>query len=401
MTRRAWAILGVSLALVLVCALSTATLWATYGAVRVGGTKLRWRMDDHTAATSRATARYQVGDSPELVVDSAAGGVTVTVGSAGLIEVETVKTAWSNNTAAARAELESVRPTARQTGDTVALAYRQPENEVVFGDGRRAAVGYNVTVPAGTRVKVDTGFGDIRLEGTRAPAELTSDYGEILVAEVRGGEPLSAQTNFGGVSVRDVEVGTLSLGSDFGEVRADDFSAGTFEARTDHGQVLLNDGRASGALTARTDTGKVAVGQVAADSYDLSSNLGPVHLNGGRGPMRLHSDFGGIEVTDAVDAVLDLSTGNGAISFAGSLAEGRPQTASSDFGPVVLAIPAGSRFDVLLTTDFGSVESELPLTVQGSGGDNRLEGALNGGGARLEVRSDNGSVRLARLAAGR
>jgi hypothetical protein len=53
---------------------------------------------------------------------------------------------------------------------------------------------------------------------------------------------------------------------------------------------------------------------------------------------------------------------------------------------------------VTLSTDFGQASTDLPLTVKGEIDDRRIAGTLNGGGPGLEIRSNNGDVRLERLA---
>ncbi len=48
-------------------------------------------------------------------------------------------------------------------------------------------------------------------------------------------------------------------------------------------------------------------------------------------------------------------------------------------------------------TTNGSVRTDFPITVQGTLRKNRLDGEINGGGAALELRTTNGSIRIEEL----
>ncbi len=122
-----------------------------------------------------------------------------------------------------------------------------------------------------------------------------------------------------------------------------------------------------------------------------------VSLEGARGSLDLESEFGGINVTGAIAAVLNLRTGNGGIEFAGSLDPAADHAVHSNFGDIQLTIPADSSFDAELETTFGRIESDLPITLAGEIRKDRWRGRLNEGGARLSVTTRNGSIELRAL----
>ena len=58
---------------------------------------------------------------------------------------------------------------------------------------------------------------------------------------------------------------------------------------------------------------------------------------------------------------------------------------------------ADIRADLSARTTNGSVQTDFPVTVQGTFRKNRLEGELNGGGASIELRTTNGGIRIREL----
>ena len=70
----------------------------------------------------------------------------------------------------------------------------------------------------------------------------------------------------------------------------------------------------------------------------------------------------------------------------------------SDFGEIVLTLPADSALNVDLSTDFGNIKSDLPITVTLNGTSNsdgdQIVGSINGGGDQLTARTNSGSVTI-------
>jgi len=65
----------------------------------------------------------------------------------------------------------------------------------------------------------------------------------------------------------------------------------------------------------------------------------------------------------------------------------------TSFGPIEVTIPGGG-YNVKAQTSFGSIESDLPVTVSGMGGRESLNGTIGGGGCRLELSDTNANIRI-------
>jgi DUF4097 and DUF4098 domain-containing protein YvlB len=122
---------------------------------------------------------------------------------------------------------------------------------------------------------------------------------------------------------------------------------------------------------------------------------GKISLKGGKGRIAARSEFGALELA-AVQATVTAHSGNGQIHFSGSLENG-DHTFSSNFGDVVLTLPADSQFRIDARTEFGSVNCAFDLTRSESSTDSHLLGDVGKGpGVNITIKTDNGSVEVKR-----
>ena len=138
--------------------------------------------------------------------------------------------------------------------------------------GRKGMVDITVELPAGSRVHVTGGFGNVRCEGTLGPSEVSVSDGNITVDRVAG----NAKLTVGHGSIRAEEVdgsvvvksttGAITLGRVTGELRAN----------SAHSDVTAD--RALGPVTARTTHGSIRLGQVAEGSVDVESSYGQLEI---------------------------------------------------------------------------------------------------------------------------
>jgi hypothetical protein len=120
-------------------------------------------------------------------------------------------------------------------------------------------------------------------------------------------------------------------------------------------------------------------------------------VGGAEGKLKAYTDFGSIKIEKAQDVTLDLKTNSGSVEFSGSLGAG-PHMVQSEFGEIVLTLPADAKLDVDLSTDFGNINSDLPITVTLNGNSNsdgdQIVGSINGGGDQFTAQTNSGSVTI-------
>jgi DUF4097 and DUF4098 domain-containing protein YvlB len=369
-----------------------------------------------------------------LKIEDDSGAVTVTGGDVETVQVEVVKTAYDSTQSRADAEVKTVKYTIQQTGNNITLKYALPKS--VNFNNRVNSVDFIVTVPRQTNVNVDNNMGDVNITDIEGSVITESDFGEVSIDNVEGA--VSASTNSGAVTATSIRAGSenIDLSSEFGTITLEKANGKEISLDTNSGAVELNEVRATGTLTASTEFGDVTIENGSADSltvdtnsggvsltkltvkkeihvedefgnieldqaqaasYDLNTNSGGITIDGAKGKLAAFTEFGNIDITNAESVTLDLRTNSGTIAFNGSLGAG-PHAVRSEFGAVDLTLPADIQLDVDLSTEFGKIRSDLPISVTVTettdSNSDQIVGSINDGGDLLTVETNNGSVTI-------
>ena len=363
-----------------------------------------------------------------LNVNDDAGDVSVVGGDVKTVEVKIVKTGYAATQSGAEEHLQNIKTEIKQNGNTITLTYKLDGPQTRQVD----TVDFIVTVPTETVVDIENGFGTVDVADVNGNVDIASDFGDVTVKNIKGS--LTLENSSGEIQISNVDAGTddVKLDADFGRITLEKVNGKDITINSNSGALELNNVRATGDLFAKSDfgnltfengsaasvtlessSGKVSITKVnirgalvitcdfgdidlhqtMASSYDLDSNSGGITVDGAKGSIKAHTDFGSIDIKNAENATLDLQSNSGGIDFSGSLGEG-PHTVQSDFGSVTLALPTDSALDVDLSTDFGSISSDIPITVtlEGDSEKNHQTGTINEGGAKLTVKTNNGSI---------
>ena len=207
--------------------------------------------------------------------------------------------------------------------------------------GRSGDAGYEITVPEGVRVIVNSMNGSIAVRGVKGEVDLHTNNGDVEVTDAVG----------------RVEMATLS-----GDV------TGT---------------RIRGSVDATTLNGTVALTDVQGASIAAESTSGSV------------------EVVNAVSPDIELSSVSGEIDFSGPLDPKGRYSFASHSGTVTLTIPSSTSARFSIETFNGEVDSDFPYTLQpnprGSGRNGqRLEFNVGAGEARVTAESFSGGIVIRR-----
>jgi hypothetical protein len=132
---------------------------------------------------------------------------------------------------------------------------------------------------------------------------------------------------------------------------------------------------------------------------DLRTVNGRVALTGLEGEVHAQTVNGGVEGKRLSVSTLEASTVNGGvdIDLATPLSEEGRVSLEAVNGGVSLALHSESKASVTARVTNGGIRtSDLALQVTGEQSRRRLEGTLNGGGARVTLQTTNGGVRLSK-----
>ena len=369
-----------------------------------------------------------------LKVADDAGDVTITGSDVETVQVKVIKTAYDSSQSRADEEVKGIKYTIEQTDRTITIKYELPKS-MNFNNNINT-VDFIITVPIETEVDVTNDFGVVSLADIKGNAVIVNDFGEVTVDNVEGA--LSISNNSGEVIASSIKAGSedIELNSDFGSITLRNASGNNVTLDSNSGKITLREVRATGDINAITDFGdtsfengsgnslnietnsgsvslvkvtidneikvqddfgELELDQALASSYDLDTKSGSITVDGAEGKLKAHTDFGGIRITNAQSVTLDIKTNSGTVEFSGSLGAG-PHLVSSDFGEIDLTLPADSKLNVDLSTDFGSIKSDLPITVTLNGSSNsngdQIVGSVNGGGDQFTAQTNSGSVTI-------
>lgn len=370
-----------------------------------------------------------------LNVATASGDVTITGADVKTVEVNILKTAYDSTQARADQEVKGIKYTIEQSGNTITLKYELPKS-MNFSNNVNT-VDFAVTVPNEVTVNVNDNMGEVNVTSTTGNVDIKNDFGDVTIENIEGalfvqtnsgevnatsivasGETLDLRSDFGNVilkkaSAKDISLdsnsGTITLGevratgdlttnTDFGNTTFENGSADSLHVETNSGEVSLVKIKISKQIFVKNDFGNIELEQALASSYDLHANSGAITIDGAKGKLKVDSDFGNITVSNAESVTLTVETNSGAVEFSGSLGVG-PHFIKSDFGGIDISLPTDSKLTVDLKTDFGTINSELPITIilndRGSKADSdHIGGDINGGGEQLTVQANSGSVNI-------
>ncbi|HEY7826562.1 MAG TPA: hypothetical protein VIC00_07025 [Candidatus Acidoferrales bacterium] len=247
-------------------------------------------------------------------------------------------------------------------------------------------------------VSLTTAGGNISTGNIGSSARLITDGGHIIVKNVAG--DLVADTGGGHITAGDI-LGSASLHTVGGHIRVSSIG-GRAQLATGGGNVTLE--HAGADLVAETVGGQIEVGEAAGIVRAKTGGGGirVVHLSG---PTNLQTDNGSIYLTQ-VDSPVRASTEAGGITawfVSGANQHGTCELQSGD-GDIVVYLPRELPVTIDAQIQMGNqhrviVDPAFPLKVSYDNSANgarmvRAEGALNGGGQVLRLRTVAGNIRV-------
>lgn len=382
------------------------------------------------SATAEELKTLNVEGPVTLIVQNDAGDITIIGGESEKVEIKIVKTGYALTQGRAEEDLRNIRYQIVQDGNVITLTYDFSRISTRDVD----TVDFVVTVPNEVTVDVKAGMGEVNVSGANGKVTVLNDFGDVIVENIQGAVNVETKGGRVDASLIDAGDGNIDLSSGFGKVSLEQATgkdmklysnsglleindiraSGDMETSTGFGDIFFNNGAANlltvetkggkvsldqlnlrGALTVQNSFGEIELEQVEATSYDLQAGSGSITVDGAQGKIKAYSDFGPIIIKNAENATVDLDTKSGSVEFEGSLGDG-PHNIHSSFGEIHIAIPADSVLNVDLRTGFGSIKSEIPITVmltdttKGS----QQTGTMNNGGSQLTVETENGSISI-------
>ena len=212
---------------------------------------------------------------------------------------------------------------------------------------KRMSVSFEVMVPHDMSSKLKTSGGSIKIAELNGAQSLHTSGGSINIEEVDGA--IDAKTSGGSIKIHDVE--------------------GELMAHTSGGSITIEN--AEGNIEAKTSGGRITLNDVEASNIDAKTSGGSISVEGSARMLKAHTSGGSIKANvRGLSESLSLGTSGGSIHA----------TVPADAG-MDLDLK-GNRVNVSLNNFSGTAKK------------NYVQGAMNGGGMPVSMRTSGGSVNL-------
>ncbi len=283
----------------------------------------------------------------DLDVETGSGSITVRAGNSDTLEIRGTIRASDGWLSSDRGVEDRVRyleshPPIEQSGNTIRIGHINDHDLT-----RNISISYELVVPATTRLRAQTGSGSQTIDGISGPVEANSGSGSLQVSNV--GAEVNARTGSGGIELRAVR-GNSRASTGSGSIRAIGIAGG---------------------MNASTGSGSVKLEQTAAGDVEVETGSGGVELSGVKGSARVTTGSGSITAEGEPSGCWRLHTGSGSVR---------------------VRVPNQAGYEVEAHTSSGRIESNLPITVQGTISPRELHGKVRGGGAVLDLSTSSGNV---------
>jgi len=302
-------------------------------------------------ATGSFTRTLTVGAAPSVEVSTGSGDITINAGTGNTVQIRaTIKASdrWFRDDANELSAAERVRrieqnPPVEQNGDIIVIG-RIEDRQL-----RNVSITYDITLPAGSKVRTQTGSGDQYISGVNGTVKVSTGSGNVTAKQL--GDETRVSTGSGDIRIDGVK-GRLYATAGSGNVRATGIAGG---------------------LYASTGSGDITYEQVSAGNVSAKTGSGNITLKNVKGGVEARTGSGEIDATGEMTADWQVSSGSGNID---------------------LRLPQGSSFSVDARSSSGSVTIDHPVTMQGSLKRNRVQGKVGQGGVLLALDSGSGDIRV-------
>lgn len=222
----------------------------------------------------------------------------------------------------------------------------EPKNKWTSSWRDQPNVHFKVYVPNRTSCELNTSDGNVSLSGLSGRQQIRTSDGNINISEISGN--ITGHTSDGNIHTQKIK-GSVEIKTSDGDVVLDNIE-GTVRSSTSDGNIRIK--KVKGDITARTSDGDI--------------------------------------IFEAVSGSLDAVTSDGNVRGDFSTLRNKVTIRTSD-GNIDLVVPKGLGLDLNIKGE----SLNVPLTnFSGHSEDERIEGAVNGGGVAVNLVTSDGRVSL-------
>jgi len=305
-----------------------------------------------------------------LAVVNPRGDVTIDgTSDDGRIHIAEHKQVYAMSDAENDAKAQHLAPQVSTTGTTLNLNVRPIDGGIAD---------LTITVPAATATRVNADHGNVHVTSIKSPVTVTANHGDIELSAITG--PATAHINNGGSSISAHSMGSgIAIEGRAGDVTLSEIAGAVSISGEFFGTTHLE--RIRGAIhlhTSRTDLQIARLdGEVESDpTKDLMVDqaVGPFALTTSNRNISLDRIAGDVAVTDR----------NGTIELTAAPPLGAI-TLEDRNGSVKLVLPEHAGFSVQANSTNGNIDTNFPLSIQGSENHKSVNGTVGVGGPLVRI----------------
>jgi DUF4097 and DUF4098 domain-containing protein YvlB len=366
----------------------------------------------------QAECSVPVKEGGRLVFRADLGSVDVRPGASDRLQCSVRLTTYAGNEAEARSSLSHYELIARRAENGGAyITGRLPSEK---RQRRSLWVSFDLQVPTRFNLDLETQGGGVEVSKLEGELRAVTAGGDIHTGDVTGpvrvetqggaidlgsiGQRVEAHTAGGGIHVGDVR-GDATLDTSGGEIVAG-MVQGTLRAETAGGDVVLRG--ASGPVYVETAGGQIQLGQCGANVRAETAG-GSIHVDAARGQVQADTAGGSIDLMQLMSGVrAETAAGHILAHINASRGTFAASSLETSVGDIHVFLPPDLplNIDAVIEEAMGHrIMSDFPLSLRGGQGDFVAgtvegQGALQGGGNELKIRTVMGNIEIRKLDAG-
>ena len=231
-----------------------------------------------TAATAYAaegsfSRTLNVSGAPTISIATGAGYIHVVTGSQNEVRINArvrSEHSWFGGGGSDSDRVKQItdNPPIVQSGNAITIGSSTDSSKY-----RNISIDYDVTLPASTTLKVDSGSGDIEVANVNSLVAAETGSGDIRLNNV--GPTPHVTTGSGSIRAQGVH-GAAFLETGSGDIEFNQQAAGDVKAETGSGSIRLHG--VNGAVRAGTGSGDVEIDGNPASDWKLESGSGSIHI---------------------------------------------------------------------------------------------------------------------------
>ena len=230
-------------------------------ALVVGGILLWLSYGDRAGGASVYEDSIESGSEPVVRLMNGPGRVRIEgVEGQENVEISARRYARGRNPAVAKENAADVPVNISNEGSAIELS---------SDGGRGTGVDYDLRVPSGSTVEVESEAGDVEVSGLDNTVTVLARSGDVSVEDIQGSIGIESQAGDVTVGPVSTETGNAEINVGSGDLTLTDLVVGILEAHVEAGDVALL-GRFSGSGSVSVETGSIDVRLPSEDAKDLT-----------------------------------------------------------------------------------------------------------------------------------